>query len=141
MTAKGIHHIGITVNDWDRSAPFYHALAEALGAKPFIDNQGAPHRRENGQVIIFVAEGFMFSIWEAFDENKANTFKDYNIGLHHFAFDAASREDVDDLYQNMKAIGAEIVDPPQEYDYVPGYYAVFFRDPEGIRIEYAYVPA
>lgn len=141
MTAKGIHHIGITVNNWEKSAAFYYTLAEALGARPFIDNLGAPHRREDGKVIIFVGEGFMFSLWEAFDENKANTFKDYNIGLHHFAFDASSREDVDALYEKMKAIGAEIVDAPQEYDYVPGYYAVFFRDPEGIRIEYAYVPA
>jgi catechol 2,3-dioxygenase-like lactoylglutathione lyase family enzyme len=141
MAAKGIHHIGITVNDWNKSAPFYHALAKALGAKPLIENQGAPHRREDGQVIIFAGDDFMFSVWEAFTENQSNTFKDYNVGLHHFAFHAGSREDVDSLYEQMKALGCEIVDAPQEYDYVPGYYAVFFRDPEGIRIEYAYVPA
>ena len=141
MTAKGIHHIGITVNNWEASVPFYNVLAEALGAKPFIENKGAPHRSKDGRVIIYVADGFMFSIWEAFDENKSNNFKDYNVGLHHFAFQAFSREDVDALYQQMKALGAEIVNAPQEYDYVTGYYAVFFRDPDGIRIEYAYIPS
>lgn len=140
MTAKGIHHIGLTVNNWEASAPFYHALAEALGAKPFIENTGAPHRSEQGRVIIFAADSFMFSIWEAFEENKTNQFKDYNVGLHHFAFQASSREDVDKVYQTMKAMGAEIVDAPQEYDYVPGYYAVFFRDPDGLRIEYVHIP-
>jgi len=38
-------------------------------------------------------------------------------------------------------MNAEIVDAPAEYDYVPGFYAVFFRDPNGIRLEYAHVPA
>ncbi|AFJ03710.1 Glyoxalase/bleomycin resistance protein/dioxygenase [Methylophaga frappieri] len=140
MPAKGIHHIGLTVNNWAVSAPFYKTLAAALGASPFIENEGAPHRRENGNVIIFAGPDFMFSVWEAFEENKSNQFKDYNVGLHHFAFNAVSREAVNELYEQMKAIGAEIVDAPQEYDYVPGYYAVFFRDPDGLRIEYAYVP-
>ena len=83
----------------------------------------------------------MFSIWEALQNHRNNVFSDYNVGLHHFAFNAPSREAVDALYKSMCDIGAKIVDPPQEYDYVPGYYAVFFRDPDGIRIEYAHIPA
>lgn len=141
ISSTGIHHIGLTVNDWETSAPFYLALAAALGAKPFIENQGAPHRSETGRVIIFAGEGFMFSIWEAMQQNRGNAFIDYNVGLHHFAFQATSRQAVDDLYETLKTHGAEIVDAPKEYDYVPGYYAVFFRDPDGIRIEYVYIPS
>ena len=140
MTATGIHHIALCVNDWDTSEPFYLGLADALGAKPFIKGQGAPHRHQEGRVIIFAGEGFMFSIWEALDENKSNAFAEYNVGLHHFAFQAPSREAVDLLFEKVSKLGADIVDPPSEYEYVPGYYAVFFRDPNGIRIEYAYVP-
>lgn len=141
MNATGIHHIALVVNDWAKSEPFYLGLAKALGAEPFIQGQGAPHRDENGRVIIFAGNGFMFSIWEALDENKPNAFHDYNVGLHHFAFQAPSREAVDALYEAIVKLGADVVDEPAEYDYVPGYYAVFFRDPNGIRLEYAYVPA
>lgn len=140
MSATGIHHIAITVNNWGASEPFYRSLADALGAKPFIDTQGPPHRASDGRVLIFVGNGFMFSIWEAFKDKRENRFADYNVGLHHFAFQASSRDAVDSLFQTMKGVGAEIVDPPQEYEYVPGYYAVFFRDPDGIRIEYAHLP-
>ncbi len=141
MAAISLHHVALTVNDWDKSRPFYLALAQALGAEPFIDAEGPPHRASTGRVLIFSAKSFMFSIWEALEENRTNRFTDYNVGLHHLAFQAPDRNAVDSLYQVVKELGAEIVDPPQEYSYVPGYYAVFFRDPNGIRLEYAHIPA
>ena len=61
-------------------------------------------------------------------------------GLHHLAFDADSREQVDGLYTVLKAVGARVLDPPAEYDYCPGYYAVFFADPDGIKLELCHTP-
>jgi catechol 2,3-dioxygenase-like lactoylglutathione lyase family enzyme len=57
--------------------------------------------------------------------------------LHHLAFRADSRDEVDTLYHELIAIGAKIVTAPQEYpEYSPpGYYAVFFKDPDGIKYE------
>ena len=57
--------------------------------------------------------------------------------LHHLAFRATSRAEVDRLYTEIQAIGATIVTPPREYpEYSPpGYYALFFKDPEGIKYE------
>jgi predicted lactoylglutathione lyase len=57
--------------------------------------------------------------------------------LHHVAFRARSREEVDRLHREVGAIGAPIVAPPREYpDYRPtGYYAFFFKDLEGIKYE------
>ncbi len=141
MSAIGVHHIALSVNDWDKSEEFYKKLADALGAKPIIETEGGPHRNEDGKILIFAGNRFMFSIWEALPENKQNKFKEYNVGLHHFAFEAPSREAVDELYQVLLTMNAEIVDAPAEYDYVPGFYAIFFRDPNGIRLEYAHVPA
>lgn len=40
----------------------------------------------------------------------------------------------------LVAAGARILDPPREYDYTPGYYAVFFTDPDGIKLEVVHVP-
>jgi predicted lactoylglutathione lyase len=48
-----------------------------------------------------------------------------------------SREEVDELHREVEAIGGVIVSPPREYpEYTPsGYYALFFKDLEGIKYE------
>jgi len=57
--------------------------------------------------------------------------------LHHLAFKAESRAEVDRLHVELKKIRATIVCPPREYpEYTPpGYYAVYFKDLEGIKYE------
>jgi len=58
-------------------------------------------------------------------------------GLHHPAFKAESRADVDRLYSEMKSTGATVGSAPRAYpEYTPpGYYALFFKDLEGIKYE------
>ena len=42
----------------------------------------------------------------------------------------------------MAEAGARVLDPPAEYPaYAPGYYAVFFGDPDGIKLEVAHIPS
>jgi len=36
--------------------------------------------------------------------------------------------------------GAEVESGPREYDYTPGYYAVFLFDPDGIKLELLHRP-
>ena len=62
--------------------------------------------------------------------------------LHHLAFRAGSRAEVDRLHASLVEIGATIVHPPREYpEYTPpGYYAVFFKDPDGIQYEVVHTP-
>jgi len=57
--------------------------------------------------------------------------------LHHLAFRASSRADVDRFHVELQHIGATIVHPPREYpEYTPpGYYALYFKDPDGIKYE------
>ena len=64
----------------------------------------------------------------------------YEIGLHHLAVEAASRAAVDERASGSGAAGAEIESGPQEYAYQLGYYAVFFYDPDGIKLEIVHVP-
>ena len=40
----------------------------------------------------------------------------------------------------MRANGALLESEPQEYTYMPGYYAVFFYDPDGMKLEILHVP-
>ena len=65
----------------------------------------------------------------------------YAPGIDHLAFHAESRDEVDALYSALLAAGHPVADPPAEYDYTPGYYAVAFDDPSGIRLEVVYEPA
>ena len=52
----------------------------------------------------------------------------------------ARMEDVKAMHQLLKEMGARILDPPAEYLYSPGYFAVYFADPDGLKFEFAYVP-
>ena len=60
--------------------------------------------------------------------------------MHHVCFDVASRELVNERARWLAAQGATIEGPPREYDYTPGYYAVFFHDPDGIKLELLHRP-
>ncbi|MBK9400415.1 MAG: VOC family protein [Bacteroidetes bacterium] len=56
--------------------------------------------------------------------------------LHHLAFKAASCEEVDALYEQLKAIGAEIVEAPRYFpQHGEKYYSLFFKDPGVIKFE------
>lgn len=53
---------------------------------------------------------------------------------------ADSREQVDRFYEHLKSIDADILNAPAEYGYMPGFYAVFFTDPDGVKLELAHTP-
>ena len=56
-----------------------------------------------------------------------------DVGFHHYAFQLRSRKDVDALQAFLHELGATIVDPAGEY--YDDYYAVFFLDPDGLKLE------
>jgi predicted lactoylglutathione lyase len=61
----------------------------------------------------------------------------FDVQSRAIAFKATSRAEIDRLHSDLKKIGATIVSPPREYaEYTPpGYYALFFKDLEGIKYE------
>ena len=62
-------------------------------------------------------------------------------GLHHLAWNADSRQDVDAMHALLTRIGATVIDPPADYpQYGPGYYAVLFADPDGLKLEFVHWP-
>ena len=56
-----------------------------------------------------------------------------DVGFHHYAFELRNRRDVDELDVFLKKEGVTIVDPAGEY--YDDYYAVFFLDPDGLKLE------
>ena len=69
------------------------------------------------------------------DALTTSDFDRYRVGVHHIAFEAASRDVVDERLVWVRDQGLEIENAPKEYDYGPGYYAGFFYDPDGIKLE------
>jgi len=124
---KGIDHLVIRVGDFARSRAFYDRVLGFLGFKRKYDYDDAAGW-SNGKTS--------FWIGEADPEGKKHKHRIGNIGFHHYAFELGARRDVDNLYRRLLEIGAEVVDPPADYPkYGEGYYAVFFLDPDGLKLE------
>ena len=65
---------------------------------------------------------------------KKRKYRKGDIGFHHYAFELASRKDVDELGAFLEKHDMTVVDPPGEY-YDRCYYAVYFMDPDGMKLE------
>lgn len=133
--ARLINHLDLTVSDLSRSRSFYRPVMRYLGYEVSSD---APHElvftQVDGTAITSIA------LVPARGSGKGKSHDRYSPGLHHLAFDAESRADVDGLHALLRELGIEILDPPAVY-YQPDYYAVFFADPDGIKLELAHTPS
>jgi predicted lactoylglutathione lyase len=85
--------------------------------------------------------GGSFWLKEADPRYAGEIFSKDRVGLCEVAFNAESRAQVDALAREIKIFGGRILNSPREYpEYVKGYYSVFFADPDGIKLELAYLP-
>jgi catechol 2,3-dioxygenase-like lactoylglutathione lyase family enzyme len=70
--------------------------------------------------------------------SEQQPFELYAPGLHHLALAVETRDDVDAAHAAARAARAEILHAPRLWpQYHPEYYATFFHDPDGFRIEVA----
>ena len=128
----------LVVSSIDRSLPFYRGLLAALGWVGVVEQRG-----ERGETIHYLWGpdwGGSVGIRERQSEGDGSTYDRYAIGLHHLAFAAPNRRAVDDTAAWLRRQGAEIEDGPAERHYTPGYYAVFFFDPDGLKLEVVHRP-
>jgi glyoxylase I family protein len=135
MPLRGpLDHVDLAVADLRRSIAFYGPVLEYLG---FERVAAAPDR---GLWVLTEESGRVFEI-EIRPATRAGSHVRGAPGLDHLAFCAASRSDVDGLGKILLELGADVTDPPAEYGYTPGYYAVGFSDPDGHHVEVVYQPA
>ena len=128
-----MNHLGITVSDLAESTErFYGPLLRFLGYE--VIHQTAE------MSVWLAASGCAVNLWQAKPEHAGRKPERYAPGFHHFAFNADSRETVDRCHAFLREQGIEILDPPAEYDYEPGYYALFFADPDGMKFELVHLP-
>ena len=131
MESSGaIHHIDITVRDLDGSTVFYDRVLSLMGFRRTEDASEGP---------IWAGAHLEIGLQSA---HSSEAHDRYSPGLHHLAFTAPSRTAVDSFHESLLDLGVPVLDAPAEYpEYAPGYYAVFFADPDGIKLEYVFTPS
>jgi catechol 2,3-dioxygenase-like lactoylglutathione lyase family enzyme len=118
-----LDHLRLTVRDVREAYRLYDPLMRCLGfTEVDREDDGVAWGRGAQWLILTPA-------------SRAGAHDAAAPGLHHIAFAADSRAVVDHAHDLAVAAGAEILDAPQEFDYEPGYYATFFRDPDGFKLE------
>jgi catechol 2,3-dioxygenase-like lactoylglutathione lyase family enzyme len=133
-----VSHIDLVVSDLARSLAFYKGLLRPIGfavEREIVGERGEEVHYLRGDVI----RGAI-GLREA-QTPAERQYDRYAVGLHHIAFEVESRAVVDERAAWLRGHGAEIESGPAEYDYTPGYYAVFFYDPDGLKLEILHRPA
>ena len=124
VRVTGIDHLVLSVGNFKASKAFYGPLMAFLGFEIEAEYEG---------MMGWHNDKTLFWIAAADAEGKKRKYRKGDIGLHHYAFRLRSRKDVDALQDFLEAQGATIVDPADEY--YDDYYAVFFLDPDGMKLE------
>lgn len=120
----GIDHISLRVSDYAKSKAFYGKLMAFLGFE-VLDEYPDTMGWTNGKTRLWIGQ--------ADAKGKKHKHRIGDVGFHHYAFELESRKDVDALQAFVTKLGATIVDPADEY--YDDYYAVFFLDPDGLKLE------
>lgn len=144
-----LSHIDISVGYPERSIPFYHALLTTLGYRRWSlsdpEWSGPNPRRATWSIRCADGSSFGIEVRPSRPDSRDRRYDRYEPGPHHIAFHADSNALVDRVHEAVVAVGGEVLDPPREYGGHPAYgeqyYAVFFADPDGVKLEVCYVRA
>lgn len=129
-----MHHIDLTVTDPAASAALYG---------PVLIFMGYSHRQAFEWRLQTPSGHTSVSLNPVPAGHAAQPHDRNSPGLHHFAWRAATRNDVDRFHALLQQIGAAILNAPADYPQYNsgnGYYAVFFTDADGLKLEYAWTP-
>ena len=127
MEVVGLDHVYVAVSDFARSEAFYDRLMAFLGFRKGDKRiAGEPHAHYVNRVL-------QYSIRPA--RAGRGGHDPYRPGLHHLCFQVKDRAAVDEVYATLASWGVD-ASPPKLWDeYNDDYYATFFADPDGLRLE------
>jgi glyoxylase I family protein len=123
----GIDHIYLAVSDLPHSEKFYDGVMSILGfRKNTFTNEGDHH-------IQYYNRHFGLVLRPA--HGNASKHDPLSPGLHHLCFRVEDIPTIDSIAKRLAAINIPCSLPQLYPEYAPDYYAIFFSDPDGIRLE------
>lgn len=131
-----IDHIHITVEDLDRAERYYDKLLPLLGFDLALKERDAVPAHEY-RIVEYHNRLLSIGLVNQREAYRGERISWRRAGaLHHLAFRAESPQEVDALYRRIRELPSTIVHPPRVYpEYCADYYALFFKDSEGIEYE------
>ena len=123
----GIDHIYISVSNLEHSRVFYDRVF--LGVFGFRSNSftlgGDPHVQYYNQHLGYVLR----------PARVAQALQPYAPGLHHLCLRVETVDGVRAVSAALNAAGIAATPAALHGDYAPDYWATFFNDPDGLRLE------
>ena len=122
MPAGALHHLELAATDLEKALEFWRWLLGELGYEPYEQWEGGES---------FLRDDFYVVLRQA---NTDEPFVEGRAGLHHAAFHARSRDHVDSVTEGVRARGLTVL-YEDRHPFAGGSYALYCRDPEGIKVE------
>lgn len=121
-------HLGINVPDLSVAKRYYDALMPLVGFEPFFDAEDEfsykPAENKRGTYVFF------------YPTAEPSGYSAQRTGLQHLAFMVPRRSSVHAVHDHVIRIGGTVIHPPGDFPQYPGhYYATFWYDPFGIKLE------
>lgn len=121
-------HLGINVADLPAAKRYYDALMPLVGFEPFFaaedEHSYRPAESKPGTYLFF------------YPAAEPGGYSADRTGLQHLAFIVRRRSSVRAVHDHVVRIGGTVIHPPGHFPQYPGhYYATFWYDPFGIKLE------
>jgi catechol 2,3-dioxygenase-like lactoylglutathione lyase family enzyme len=122
-----LHHLEIYVSNLKRTIDFWGWFLTELGYQQYQKWDYGISWKYGDTYIVFV---------QTEERYLDPPYHRRRVGLNHVAFHAESREQVDDITEKLKEKDVSIL-YSDKHPYAGGenYYAVFFEDPDRIKVE------
>jgi glyoxylase I family protein len=123
----GLDHIYVAVSDFDRSEQFYDGVMAGFGFKKGVRPiAGERHAHYFNRVLQYTIRP---------SRGASRGTDPYAPGLHHFCFQVETRAEVDEAWRLLQGLKVAATQPSEYPEYNDDYYAIFFEDPDGVRLE------
>ena len=129
VDVTAIDHIYLAVSDLEASERFYDRVMSVLDFR----KRGGRLAGTGDLHVHYFNRVTQLSLRPARATGVAHD--PYAAGLHHLCFRVTDRRAVDAAARELARLGIDAIAPAPYPEYHEDYYATFFEDPDGVRLE------